>query len=60
VQPLFSDVYVRTDNRLNYDVSQDGNTFVMLRDSQVEPGQIRIHVMLDWFDELRTRMSGKP
>ena len=60
VQPLFSDVYVRTDNRLNYDVSQDGNTFVMLRESQVEPGQTSIHVMLDWFDELRTRMSGKP
>jgi hypothetical protein len=37
----------------NYDVSADGQRFVMVKD---DPGSGRLHVVLNWFDEL-TRLT---
>ena len=39
----------------NYDVSQDGQRFLMVKDDS-DSG--RLNVVLDWFDELK-RLTGK-
>ena len=40
----------------NYDVSPDGERFVMVKD---ESNASRLNVVLNWFDELRTRVPTK-
>ena len=54
--PLFPDKYNREhrDNR-NYDVARDGR-FLMLR-VQAPPGPPQLHVVLNWFRELRDGAS---
>ena len=38
----------------NYDVAPDGERFVMIRDSETNPGQgHRINIVLNWFEELK-------
>jgi hypothetical protein len=51
---LFEDVYAgrRASGVANYDVSHDGENFVMIRD-RADEGGAEIHVVLNWFDELR-------
>ena len=54
--PLFADKYDREhrDDR-NYDVARDGR-FLMLR-FQAPPGPPQLHVVLNWFRDLRDRAS---
>ena len=43
----------------NYDISSDGYHFVMIRSEQ-EKAPTRLHVILNWFDELKRLVpSGK-
>jgi hypothetical protein len=55
-QPLFQDKYDREhrDDR-NYDIASDGR-FLMLK-VDVPPGPPQLHVVMNWFRELRERMS---
>jgi len=44
-----------TDSRASsYDVSSDGQRFVMIRSEEAQPDQIR--VILNWFEELKERV----
>ena len=38
-----------------YDVAPDGNKFILIKNSESE--QKHINVVLNWFEELRTRVS---
>ena len=51
---MFEDVYARrgASGLADYDVSDDGQRFVMIRD-RAEEGGAQIHVVLHWFNELR-------
>ena len=40
----------------NYDVSRDGQRFVMIKD---ESGSSRLNVVLNWFEDLRARVPVK-
>ena len=53
-EALFEDVYARrgASGLADYDVSQDGERFVMIRE-RAEDGGAQIHVVLHWFHELR-------
>ena len=49
---LFVGAFFRSNSRINYDVSPDGNRFVMTKDGdQAAEGQI--NVIVNWFDELK-------
>jgi len=50
---LFETRFDPGDNGLNYDVSPDGRWFVMTR-SDREPGPALLHVVLNWFSEVKT------
>ena len=39
---------------MNYDVTADGQRFVM-----VDPAPSEIHVVLNWFEELKRRAAAK-
>jgi len=39
-------------NLANYDVSPDGQRFVIVRDVEGDPGPSRLIVVLNWFEEL--------
>ena len=47
--------YGRLDLTSQYDVSSDGQRFVMLKESsdEGERSTIQIHVVLNWFEELK-------
>ncbi|MGQ0643706.1 MAG: protein kinase domain-containing protein [Gemmatimonadaceae bacterium] len=51
---LFPDVYMRGVERTAYDVSDDGQKFVMIRRGN---DQQRVVIVLGWLDELRERMQ---
>jgi hypothetical protein len=40
----------------NYDVSHDGQRFLMLKPSEQETAPTQINVVLNWFEELRRRV----
>jgi len=40
----------------NYDVSPDGQRFLMLQSNVQEGGVSQIHVVLNWFEELKRRV----
>jgi serine/threonine-protein kinase len=48
---LFAAPFVRRVNRSDYDVSPDGQTFVMLQDN--DAAWSHINVLTNWFDELK-------
>ena len=53
-QPLFD--LPRWDgqsNRTNYDVTADGDRFVMVRTGGAEASEPRIHVVLNWLDQIK-------
>jgi Tol biopolymer transport system component len=52
--PLFEDPFVREGSRpwTNYDVSPDGNRFLMLRRRDESSGPRELRVVLHWFEEL--------
>ena len=56
---LFEGPYVSTPGLLaNYDVSDDGQRFLMLKPSEQEPAT-QINVVLNWFSELQQRVPVK-
>jgi Tol biopolymer transport system component len=54
---LFEGGYVQTPRSLpNYDVSPDGQRFVMLRAAEQAQAPTHINVVLNWFEELKRRV----
>ena len=55
---LFEENYVRRNNEPNYDVSLDGERFVMIQASEEQdsPAPQQINVVLNWFEELKRRV----
>ncbi len=47
---LFTGRYASGQPVVNYDISPDGQRFLMIK---VEEGQGQIHVVLNWFEELK-------
>jgi Tol biopolymer transport system component len=58
---LFSGSYEPTAATFsNYDVSPDGQRFLMLKPSETEQASTQINVVLNWFEELKRRVpTGK-
>jgi predicted Ser/Thr protein kinase len=58
---LFEGAYVPTPRSLpNYDVSPDGQRFLMLKATEQAQAPTQINVVLNWFEELKRRVpSGK-
>ncbi len=50
---LFEQSYLGNDNASNYDVSPDGQRFVMVKEGDQESEPPQIHVVLNWFEELK-------
>src|SRR4030095_3767809 len=50
-QVLFTNRFVAGVSRVNYDVSPDGQHFVMLQ--QPSPESLQMSVLQNWFDELK-------
>ncbi len=48
---LFEGNYLRNPTRLTYDISPDGQRFLMIKEAMT--GQTRINVILNWFEELK-------
>jgi hypothetical protein len=40
----------------NYDVSPDGQRFLMLKGGEEQQAATQIHVVLNWFEELKRRV----
>jgi hypothetical protein len=57
-QRLFDDRYLfgPSTSIANYDVSPDGQRFVMVKG---EPGSSRLNIVLNWFDELKRLVPAK-
>jgi serine/threonine-protein kinase len=53
---LFTGPFVRTVGRINYDVSPDGESFVMLDAGEESGGATKINVLLNWYEELTRRV----
>ncbi len=49
---LFEEKYLK-DFRRNYDVSGDGQRFLMVKESEEQPGASQLVVVLNWFEELK-------
>jgi Tol biopolymer transport system component len=49
---LFTGPYVRTAGRINYDISPDGESFVMLDSGEESGAATQINVLLNWHEEL--------
>jgi len=58
---LFEGSYLLTAGTFpNYDVSSDGQRFLMLKPSeQPEPAATQINVVLNWFEELKRKVPAK-
>jgi hypothetical protein len=39
-----------------YDISLDGQRFLMVQPTELEPPRTQIHVVLNWFQELKQRV----
>ena len=54
---LFEGNYERRNNETNFDVSADGQRFLMIKPSEQEAqAATQIHVVLNWFEELKRRV----
>jgi hypothetical protein len=55
---LFEDRFVRglTLGHTNYDVSPDGQRFLMIKDAAQQAASLQVNVVLNWFDELKRRV----
>jgi serine/threonine protein kinase/Tol biopolymer transport system component len=49
---LFEGLYY-TDSNRSYDVSQDGQRFLMIKESEDQPAANQLIVVLNWFEELK-------
>src|SRR5262245_27140393 len=54
---VFAGSFAQSPGRYNYDVSPDGQRFVMLNEDERSPTQI--HVLTNWFNELLQRVPLK-
>jgi hypothetical protein len=55
---LFEGHYVADSVRLrNYDVTPDGQQFVMVKPSEQELAATQINVVLNWFEDLKRRVG---
>jgi hypothetical protein len=55
---LFDDTYHATDaGPPNYDVSPDGRRFLMIKPGDTERADQPLHIVLNWFEELRRRVT---
>jgi hypothetical protein len=43
----------------NYDLSRDGQSFLMVNSGEGDRSVTRISVLMNWFDELRARVPSK-
>ena len=59
---LFEAPYARNNNNwmANYDVSPDGQRFLMLKSEAQQAAATQIHVVLNWFEELKRRVPSGP
>ncbi len=48
---LFTGSYIEFEGFVNYDISPDGQRFLMIKAVEGSTGQI--HVVLNWFEELK-------
>ena len=53
---LFAAPFAGNPSRVNYDVSPDGQQFVMLKPGQQEQGSSQVMVIQNWFEELKRRV----
>ena len=56
---LFEGNYQDVGAVLDYDVAPDGQRFLMLRRSDLDAGYMHLHVVLNWFGELRRRAPNR-
>ena len=56
---LFTGPFVRGGDRINYDASPDGESFVMLDSGEDSGAATKINVMLNWFEELKRLVPTK-
>ena len=54
---LFAGSFARSLGVLSYDVSPDGQTFVMLNPGEQDQAATQIHVLSNWFTELSERVQ---
>jgi hypothetical protein len=50
---LFTVSFARDVNRVNYDISPDGERFVMLNPGEQDLPATQISILQNWFDELK-------
>ena len=55
---LFEGPYMDLGGAANYDVTPDGQRFLMVKVSDEEQRPTRLEVVLNWFEDLRARSSG--
>jgi len=55
----FTGSFLRTPNRINYDVSPDGETFVMVDASEENGAATQVNVLLNWFEEVKRLVPTK-
>jgi hypothetical protein len=53
---LFEKHYWTADYLRNYDVSQDGRRFLMIKENEHVAAATQINVVLNWFEELKQRV----
>jgi serine/threonine-protein kinase len=53
---LFAGSFAQSPSRYNYDVSRDGQRFVMLNAGEDERTPTQINVLLNWFEELKQKV----
>jgi hypothetical protein len=56
---LFEGDFLSAQNRRNYDVTADGEQFMMIADDP-DAAEPQIEVILNWFEELRERAPIEP
>ncbi len=57
---LFEGIYERRNNSMNYDISPDGRRFLRIKAAEQQvPALNQIHVVLNWCEELKRRVSTK-
>ena len=56
---LFTGPYARAAGRINYDVSPDGESFVMLDSGEESGAATKINVLLNWYEELKRRVPAR-
>ncbi len=50
---MVSKMYYKFGNRARYDVTPDGQRFVMVQAAEQEAGAGQINIVLNWFEELK-------